>query len=119
MFQLVSDAANNYTGFYVDDLEVRSVQDSTLSIRVSNATPAILTYPNPAKNTITISLQGTNEQASTLAILYDCMGRETMKIDMEKPVVTIDVRQLPAGVYSLKIISNHASLPVHKIVVSK
>jgi carboxypeptidase T len=119
MFQLVSDAANNYTGFYIDDLEVRSVQDSTLTLGTANATPAIRTYPNPAKNTITISLAGANHTYEAQAILYDCMGRVVMKFGIKKPTETIDINDLPSGIYSLKITGYKETIPVQKIVVSK
>ncbi len=119
-FELISDAANNYEGFQVDDIEVRSVQDTVAAVAGTNAaTPALHTYPNPANNSVTISLSGISFSQPLQGVLYDCLGRETLRFVMDKTSVALDVKSLPAGVYSLKVSGENTTIPVHRILVSR
>jgi carboxypeptidase T len=119
-FELVSDAANNYDGFYVDDLEVRSVQDSSILVRQPKAgTNGVYVYPNPSGDFISISASQPHESQPCYGAIYDCMGRVVINFSLDKPTVTLSVKALPAGVYSLKLTTGQTSLPVQKIIVNR
>ena len=117
-FELVSDAANNYEGFYFDDLQVKAIQDTaTLAPNITATTPVVSVYPNPTHNMLNISVSGFNPSQALHAELYDCLGREVMNFDIDKPTTAINIQALPANVYYLKINNNGNVMPVQKVVI--
>ncbi len=118
-YELVSDPFVNDRGFYFDDVSITTVENVALSTtHVSGAAQALSVYPNPAKDELTISLTG----PVTLplhATLYDCVGREVMSLNIDQPQVVVNVQQLPANVYYLKVYGNGKALPVQKVDILK
>ncbi|MBC7554336.1 MAG: immune inhibitor A [Taibaiella sp.] len=113
-FELVSDGAVNYSGFYFDDLNVISVIDSTmLSVApLSSAAATLKVYPNPACETLNIEING-QQQLPTAAALYDYMGRVVKTINITQSKTTIDISALPPNFYYLKT----GTFPVEKVCV--
>jgi hypothetical protein len=118
-FELVSDGASNYEGFHIDDVEVRSVQDTTTAVSNLSTAPSVLTYPNPAQNTIQIALAGMSFTGNISVNVYDQMGRKILRFTMDKPTVTLNTQDLPTGIYYLKATGDNISLPVHKITICR
>ncbi len=120
-FEMVSDEANNYEGFWVDDIEVRSVQDSTVSVidQSGGTAYALHTYPNPVGNSLYVS---TNVPVGTVPMvgsIYDLMGRKVLTFGMNKSTTTVDVTMLPSGMYNLRLMNGNVALPVKKVVISR
>jgi hypothetical protein len=115
----VSDGASNYEGFHIDDVEVRSVQDTTTAVSNLSTAPSVLTYPNPAQNTIQIALAGMSFTGNISVNVYDQMGRKILRFTMDKPTVTLNTQDLPTGIYYLKATGDNISLPVHKITICR
>jgi hypothetical protein len=120
-FEMVSDEASNYEGFWVDDVEVRSVQDSTVSVgsHYGSGVYALHTYPNPAGNSLYV---GTNVPVTAVPLvgsIYDVMGRKVLTFNMDKPTTTVDVALLPSGMYNLRLMNGDVALPVKKVVISR
>ncbi len=114
-FELVSDGAVNYTGFYLDDMNVISVVDSSFvavpGLTTNAATIAV--YPNPAHEQVNISVTGYAFNQPLNAVLFDCTGKEIYKIVLDTQVTAVDTRGLPTGIYYLKT----EGLPVQKVEV--
>jgi hypothetical protein len=120
-FEMVSDEASNYEGFWVDDVEVRSVQDSTVSVgsQYGGGVYTLHTYPNPAGNSLYVS---TNVPVATVPLvgsIYDVMGRKVLTFSMNKPSTTVDVALLPSGMYNLRLMNGDVAMPVKKVVISR
>jgi len=117
-FELVSDGANNYDGFYVDDLEVRSIQDTATSVTQAHAISPLHVFPNPANSSLTIVLPTAVSQTLT-GIMYDCLGREALKFVLDKPSTILDTRSLPPGVYALRVSGGDNMVLVQRIIISR
>jgi hypothetical protein len=121
-FELVSDAANNYDGVSLDDIEVRSIQDTPSYVdRITSGSARVFTYPNPAGNTLTVILPTTLTNTAATAHITDCLGRELLTFNLSSDGATrLDVSKLPEGLYMLKVISAATSVPdVQKIVICR
>ena len=122
-FELVSDAKVNYEGFYFSNVNVTTVQDTTVIIdhtAVNNfaaTTPALIVHPNPASDKLNLSVTGISFSQPLNATLYDCLGREAMSFTIDKPWVSVDISKLPVNVYYLKVNENGKVLPVQKVSV--
>ncbi len=122
-FELLSDYKINYDGFYFDDFEVRTVEDSTAfnhtGIKCVGATSGISIYPNPSKNEVTINFDSYRQGMQLHGVIYDCLGRVVKTFEMDKARMTIGVSQLPANVYYLKITDGNTVFPVQQLSVVK
>jgi carboxypeptidase T len=118
-FELVSDPAGNYEGFFVDDVEVRSVQDTALAVTGTAAPYTLHVYPNPATDFITVIMSGNGSNQQFKGELYDNMGRVAKAFDLNGQSVKIDTRSLSPGIYYLKVYNNATIKPVYKVVIGK
>ena len=124
-FTMVADPGVNYSGFYIDNMNAITVQDSASSVALSihntatNAAPTISTYPNPAHDKLNIIVNGYSFAHPLQSALYDCLGRKVMNISLYNQVVTIDVQNLAPGIYYLKTEGGDIQLPVSKIEIRK
>ncbi|MEO8734302.1 MAG: T9SS type A sorting domain-containing protein, partial [Flavobacteriales bacterium] len=64
-------------------------------------------FPNPATNELTITLDQNIPANSTLEVV-DVKGRSMIKRDLDQTTTTLDVSQLPAGAYIVRIEMNGA-----------
>lgn len=74
-------------------------------------------YPNPATETVYVALDGGMEIANML--LYDLQGRivETHHgASLQKETATLNVENLPAGIYLLRVTDTDGNIYHHKIV---
>jgi len=79
--------------FYWSQIEVHGIDEETAN--------KITIYPNPAEQTITIStpVSLTNNNLS----IYSVSGRLVTTVTLYKDVNTIDIRDIPSGLYFVKI----------------
>lgn len=118
-YEMKSDMGANYDGFYIDDIEVRSVQDTVTDVAyVQNIAPTLLTYPNPSTNSLHISANVPNSTVLQGA-LFDLPGRQILHFTATQSHTTLDISHLPSGIYVLKAYANDVALPVKKITISK
>lgn len=64
-------------------------------------------YPNPASEILNIEL--TNPSSSTQIEIYDMKGALVMQLDRSGSKISINVSNLPKGMYQLRIFSNNHS----------
>ena len=119
-FELISDAAVNYEGFYFDNLDIRTVEHNPTGVNnvLSNAA-SLSVYPNPATDELTIVVTGQSFSYPVTGVLYDCLGREAMMFALTDAKVTIDVHQLPENIYYLKLLNSEVNVPVQKVEIKR
>ena len=123
-FTLVSDGAVNYSGFYIDNMNAITVEDSAHAVGITSysaatATPILKAYPDPAHDKLNISVSGYDFSHLLHAGLYDCFGRKVMNVLLYNSLVTVDIQSLTPGIYYLKVEDGNIQLPVTKIEIRK
>lgn len=94
-FNYISDGGNN---LYLD--EIRTAV--TVSVE-ENENGILRVYPNPAKDLVTVDMTSANEANWTLIN----MNGQTVKVGvLENGTGSIDVADLPSGMYMLQLVSN-------------
>lgn len=86
--------------YYVDDA---AVVDSTLGLESVNTTGSIAIYPNPVTDRLII--KPSRLQANSI-IINDILGRKVKTINNAKNITSIDVSNLPKGMYILTTDTN-------------
>ena len=119
-FELVSDAGVNYQGFYFDDLNVITVEDTfTAAVQNLNSSEnSVTVYPNPANEQFTIAVRGYDLSQAMNGQLFDCTGRKVLDVNITTSKTIVDTHILPAGIYYLKTEWSGGTLPVTKIVIN-
>lgn len=69
-------------------------------------------YPNPATDLLQLQLQ--NNQTSALVQLYDLSGREVKRLNMSEMQQSVDISDLAAGMYNLRVEGVAGSLKIIK-----
>ena len=121
-FELVSDAANNYDGVSIDDIEIRSVQDTPSAVdRITAKTSRAVVYPNPAGNSLSIKLPSSGKNEILQGQIIDCTGRGLMTFELRGDITnSINIAHLPESVYMLKITGQqHYGSDIQKIVIRR
>jgi hypothetical protein len=125
MFELQTDTRINYDGFYFDNFEVRTVEDSASQVNHTGLSqqqaelPMVRLFPIPASNEINISVTNFRFAQPLSCSLYDGFGREVMHFETTKNNSKINVSQLPVGIYFLRMSSDSVIVPVQKVCVSR
>jgi hypothetical protein len=113
-FVLESDFWLSYDGFYFDDLEVLAVLPTTAP---ENTVTNFYMYPNPATNTLQISLGNGLPDQSVISI-YDMSGRRC--IIRTLPAATsddeLDVSGLAPGLYMVEL-KNSNTILTEKLII--
>ena len=78
-------------------------------------TLSVQTYPNPTKDNIILAL--TNAALTDLSyVLYDNNGRTIANALLKQPQTQIEMQNLAAGVYILRVNQNYAEIKTFKII---
>lgn len=85
-------------------------------IQIVKTANLFIIYPNPASNTITIELDG-NQQA-TVFELSDALGRTLQTINLNNNITTLNISNLPIGVYAASIIRDGKRI-TKKLVINR
>ena len=117
-YELVSDPAVDYEGYYVDNVIITTVQDTPSSVKLNEKTIASINVsPNPAQGSFILSVTGYNFNTPLHGILYDCVGRVAREITLSQPDTKVDISGLPGNVYYMKIVDGNKQFPVLKVDV--
>ena len=111
-YELVSDPAVDYDGFYIDDVNITTIQDAPTSVTQHAASEQkMMVYPNPAADLIRVvrNCPGTPVAAGQLT---DLTGRVVARFQLKTNSTEISVAELPAGVYILSVIGSSDHVPV-------
>jgi len=114
-FQFTSSDVGNYgintpTYFCVDNITTAGQPVSTYSPALS---AALRLYPNPATESLWLDWQ---EEAAQV-LLYNLSGQLLLEGQIEKGQNQLDVQQLPAGMYLLKVVDAEGNWANRKVVM--
>lgn len=85
-----------------------------------NARPnsSVSVYPNPANSSVTVSVKNNQEQVSVSVL--DISGRELMQTSFTGEQTQLNISELPAGMYFVRIVSeNGEQIGIQRLVVSE
>ena len=96
--------------------------DPILSVNdgISASKITVKTYPNPVSNVLNLSMDATDNENVTIQF-YDLLGRSigkpmSLQANAKQVNATIDVSQLPVGMYIYSLLSNNKIIHTYKIV---
>lgn len=100
------------------DVDGQFSNSKTIAVRIANNFSASFVYPNPAKEKLVVKLQQPLTENSHL-IITDLSGRILMQQPVSGGLRNIDVNlhQLPAGNYFIKIRNNNESLNQSFVII--
>ncbi|MES2702651.1 MAG: M14 family zinc carboxypeptidase [Bacteroidota bacterium] len=117
-FELFSDPGGNYKGYYFDDVSIVTVQDTPTTVRPLSIMPVISVFPNPASTVLNIAISGQVSAEPLQAVLYNQLGRQVRSFAVTHSAA-INIQELSAGIYTLKLWQGSQPLPVQKITISR
>jgi carboxypeptidase T len=119
-FRLRSDPGLQLDGFYFDDFNISMVLDPT-STGENNLKTDILgiPYPNPASTSFEVSYDLPKPGSDTHLIVSNVAGTEvnTIRLYQQKGIASIDISNLAAGIYFIRIESGDFQSEVRKLLV--
>ena len=116
-FRATSDFGNN---LFLDDINVHDVPVSVAN--VSGATSQVSIYPNPAKESATLSFNLSSESEMQIQVI-DAVGRVVNtvangKMEAGAHTIAINTSALPAGVYNV-VMHSDAGTQTQRLSVAK
>ncbi len=108
-----------YSNYCEQRTEIFNVRDATSINNVSETANAVVIFPNPARNTIVVAMDGKLHKGQL--VIYDAMGRSVMSMPFEHNNEQYDISNLANGVYTVHLISSAADNARYKarIIVMK
>lgn len=92
---------------------------ATAVIENAQINKAMNIFPNPAKNDLTITIEGMNHINGNLQIV-DAIGKVVYQEQLTQNRTTIDISPLSSGIYFVKFENGtNNSLPIQKLVITK
>ena len=88
------------------DIDGKTDYSKTLLVISNCNKDAVLLYPNPVTDILTINVQKFSTRQSSVASLYNITGELVNKIQLINGANTIDMRNMPSGLYHLVLINN-------------
>ncbi len=90
-------------------IEYSSIKEINLKHQTLNS---LSIYPNPAKGIVTIYCEGAKE-----LMMIDYLGRTVYRSTVDSLPLTVNLKQLPKGIYVVKAIMNSREIKTEKLVV--
>lgn len=112
-FRLFSDWANNFDGFYLDDININGGVNAP--IQEQSEVPLVFAAPNPFTNALAFMFR--NPASNVTITIYDVLGKvvySTNKMDVVNKV-ELELGSIRAGVYTVQISNATARLGTLKI----
>ncbi len=101
-------ATDNHNGQYISESVSITVNSNvgTGELSLFHSRP-ILVYPNPASDVVTIYFQNVMTGGRTKCEVIDALGKKMLSVDIyteqEEKTATINISQLPSGIYFIKL----------------
>ena len=106
--------ANDQDRFFLDDILI--LDKAATNIESHTYSEALTIYPNPSEGLFTIKFS--KVLTRSLAV-YNMIGETVFESEFSSEMTTIDLSNLPAGIYTLKSTSTDGSVAVKEIVIIK
>jgi len=94
------------------DLDGRSTYSSVRSVRFNEQVMAVQAWPNPMHDVLNLTI---NKPRINI-LIADCNGKIVRSLLAATGTQSIDVRNLPVGVYSLIIYENQRRTGIQKLI---
>lgn len=111
-----SGLAGDFGNGFVQEFVVTN-SEPLLSVRSWNNAIQMTVAPNPAQDNVTVNVDGLTDNSATIHIT-NMLGQTVLTQKANQAVNTIDVHQLPAGIYHLIYDCNRGS-KMEKLVISR
>ncbi len=82
----------------------------------ASAIQGITVFPNPASSNIVVTLS--DKQVGADLILVDALGQTAMKVKANQKEVTLDIKNLPAGIYNL-MLKSEKQISSGRIIIAR
>jgi uncharacterized delta-60 repeat protein/uncharacterized protein (TIGR02145 family) len=96
---------------------VRCIKDYSNDIQIIDMNKTFYLFPNPVNNTLNIQMKGENNTNGMLSI-FDNTGRVVYSQSISGSNQSIDISQIPSGIYFVKIVNNTCQ-QVERLIVTK
>jgi hypothetical protein len=119
-FEYVTNGAAN--NFYLDNIMIG--EESTLLIAENTTTFKFSVFPNPAKESVTVSLENLADKNVEVQ-LVNILGAEVMNLFKGEVVSdyyvleNIDLSHLETGIYFVKVVANGDIISTEKLILNK
>ena len=100
------DGDNDLDLFLSDSLEVNFMEQDSLSVGIGEFQAQSAVYPNPANDQLTVAL---NLATESIVELMNAEGRIVIRQVMLGNQVRLDITEVPAGVYILRVINDRGT----------
>jgi hypothetical protein len=107
---IINNTASIYFDFNAPVITNTTINTLSLVQNVNEVSKSnrLNVYPNPAKETIQVSLSGTTFIHSVS--IFNAMGIKVNEVNSDKNAVSISIKQLPAGVYFLQMKDQYGTM---------
>lgn len=110
----IGDGDGNCMYLYVDDLELRTVSDTTTGLNDIDVKQMLHVFPNPANSSVSVM----SSEAGTVR-LVDMQGRVVLEEKIEAGRQQLDISDRTKGVYLLEVISDKGMVYRKKLLISE
>lgn len=122
---LYEEENGNITHIPADDTDSRSIwkkvtedQEATLSVANLNVSaPSIKIYPNPAKDTFTISFNSINTSVAKTIEFYNVLGNLVYKVQTDNGVAEFNKTNFKTGLYLVKAYTSNNKVFHSKLII--
>jgi hypothetical protein len=112
-YTFIDEQLSNGTNYYrllQVDKDGKSTYSTTVTLNTNKQNAEVFTvYPNPVKQQATVNITSNTEQRVTLQV-YNTLGKivysKSVQLFSGNQSINLDMKQLPAGVYSISLIGN-------------
>jgi hypothetical protein len=73
-------------------------------------------YPNPFTSSINIMINDASQTNNRELKIYNIMGKEVVNVTITQQLTTLEISQLPSGIYFYKVMSNNKTIQSGKLV---
>jgi hypothetical protein len=96
-----------------------SKKDGQANQQFENNEPAVVIYPNPAADQLTIILEGIEELKSIQIDFFNVMGQKIITVPLAdyQVGIKVDVSTVPAGIYLVSVRSEQGVFSTTRVVV--
>ena len=119
-FLMASDNFIQLDGFYVDDLEVVTLD--SIMVNATDFQPiaaALRAFPNPVQEELTVQVEGLSEVRSSQLVLRNALGQTVYRRALppaQKQTLALDMKPYETGLYILSLESGNTVLQRQKVI---
>lgn len=74
-------------------------------------------YPNPSKDKMTLNVSGNDIGKNMKLFFIDFLGRKVKEVNINSPITTIRVEELPSGIYLYQLCDERNAIKAGKIII--